>query len=87
MKNVFSGLSKGELFSLWLGYKSAKESGDRWEELVPFAQEYLQVKNMQGLTSLSDALVATKLQFFEEVSERFFGSVNDPYEKFIERFT
>lgn len=59
-----------ELSAIYKDYITSKNEGNRCESFVPYAREIKE--NIGGDFTLAEAIYLTKLDFFEEVCDRFF---------------
>lgn len=69
---MFSKLKKQELEDVYLDYILSKESGDRCESFVPFAEKYKEQIKIGDLMPLTIAIDIVSTMFFEEVAKRYF---------------
>lgn len=69
MKIPYSDKTNEELSLIYKDYVTSKNEGTRCESFVPYAKEIQ--KNIGGDLTLVEAIRLAKLDFFEEVCNRF----------------
>jgi hypothetical protein len=72
MKILYSNKTDEELSLIYKDYVISKNEGTRCESFIPYAKEIKE--NIGGDFTLAEAIRLAKLEFFEEVCNRFFIS-------------
>ena len=69
MKNPYRSMTNEELSKIYTDYIESKNKGVRCESFVPFAREIKE--NIGESFTVADGIDWTKIDFFEEVCDRF----------------
>ena len=69
MKNPYGTMTNEELSTIYKDYVMSKNKGIRCESFVPYAREIKE--NIGGDFALVEGINWTKIDFFEEVCDRF----------------
>jgi hypothetical protein len=69
MKNPYRSMTNEELSKIYKDYIESKNKGVRCESFVPFTREIKE--NIGESFTVADGIDWTKIDFFEEVCDRF----------------
>lgn len=69
MKNPYGSMTNEELSKIYKDYTESKNKGVRCESFVPYAREIKE--NIGGDFTLAEGIRWAKMDFFEEVCDRF----------------
>lgn len=69
MKNPYRSMTNDDLSIIYKDYVISKNNGIRCESFVPYAKEIKE--NIGGDFSLAEGIRWAKMDFFEEVCDRF----------------
>lgn len=69
MKNPYGSMTNEELSTIYKDYVMSKNKGVRCESFVPYAREIKE--NIGASFTIADGISWAKMDFFEEVCNRF----------------